>query len=209
MLFHRYNRQLYDRATAIVLLELKVKLLRSEVIGALLYGCDTWTLLQEGYDFLRTQHRRLLLRCIGFRKKNRTNHTLSCLSALEKTGCESIETTVRRLRLLLADRIHRMGNHRLPKRLLHGTLRKVGLAEEKRGRKVKCWWECLKEDRKAFGIPDEGWLQAACNDQVWRGIVEHGVVRFIVNWRDEERRKTEERHARQDAAQPAPVSNVP
>ena len=39
--FHRYNRQLYDRATAIVSLELKVKLLRSEVIGALLYGCDT------------------------------------------------------------------------------------------------------------------------------------------------------------------------
>ena len=91
--FHRYNRQLYDRATAIVSLELKVKLLRSEVIGVLLYGCDTWTLVQEGYDFLRTQHRCLLLRCIGIRK-NRTDHTLSYLSALEKTGCESIETTI-------------------------------------------------------------------------------------------------------------------
>ena len=82
--FHRYNRQLYDRATAIVLLELKVKLLRSDIFGALLYGCDTWTLLQEAYDFLRTQHRRLLLRCIGFRKKNRTDHILSYLSTLEK-----------------------------------------------------------------------------------------------------------------------------
>jgi len=48
-------------ATAIVSLELKVKLLRSDILGTLLYGCDTWTLLQEGYDFLRTQHRRLLL----------------------------------------------------------------------------------------------------------------------------------------------------
>ena len=35
--FHRYNRQLYDRATAIVSLELKVKLLRSEVIRVLLH----------------------------------------------------------------------------------------------------------------------------------------------------------------------------
>ena len=39
--FHRYNWKLYDRATAIVSLELKVKLLRSEVIGALLSGSDT------------------------------------------------------------------------------------------------------------------------------------------------------------------------
>ena len=109
---HRYNQQLYDRATAIVSLELKVKLLRSEVLGALIYGCDTWTLLQKGYDFLRKQHRRLLRRYIGFRKKNRTDYTLSYLSALEKTGCKFNETTVRRLRLLLASRIHRMGNHR-------------------------------------------------------------------------------------------------
>ena len=56
--FHIYNRQLYDRATVVVSLKPKVKLLRSDVIGALLYGCDTWRLLQEGYDFLRTQHRR-------------------------------------------------------------------------------------------------------------------------------------------------------
>ena len=89
--------------------------------------------MREGYDFLRTQHRRLLLRCIGFRKKNRTDHTLSYLSALEKTGCESIETTIRSLRLLLVGRIHRMGNHRLSKRLLHGALRKVGLVEKKAG----------------------------------------------------------------------------
>ena len=71
------------------------------------------------------------------------------------------------LRLLLAGPIHRMGNHRLPKRLLHWTLRKVGLVENKRGRTVKSWWKCLKEDRKAFGIPDECWLQGGvCNDQV-------------------------------------------
>ena len=139
--FHRYNRQLYEQATVIVSLELKVKLLRPEVIRAFLYGCDTWALLQEGYDFLRTQHTRLLLlRCIGFRKKIRTDHNLLYLSAFEKTGCESIETTIRRL--LLAGCIHRMGNHRLPKRLLLGTLRKVGLVEKKRGRKVKCRWEC-------------------------------------------------------------------
>jgi len=99
--------------------------------------------------------------------------------------CKSIETTVRRLCLLLAGRIHRMGNDRLAKRLLHGTLRKVDLVENKRGWKVKYWWECLKKNRKAFGIPDEGRLQAACNDQVRRGIVEQGVIRFMANWWNE------------------------
>ena len=150
--FYIYNRQLYEQATAIVSLELKVKLLRSEVIGALLYGCDTWTLLQEGYDFLRTLHRRLLRRYIGFRKKNRTGHTFRPCQPSRRL----VASFIRRLRLLLAGCIHRMGNHRLPKRLLHGTLRKVGLVEKKRGQEVKCWSECLKEDWKVFGIPDEG-----------------------------------------------------
>ena len=110
---------------------------------------------------------------------------------------------------MLAGCIHRMGNDRFPERLLHGMLRKVGLVEKKRGRKIKHWWEILKEDRKAFGILEEGWLQAACNDQVWRGIVEQGAVRFMASWRDEERRKTVKRHARQDAAQPTSRERCP
>ena len=96
-----------------------MKVLQSEALEVLLYGCGTWT-LRKDYDKLRTHHHRMLLRCISFQRKERTDHLPSYHLALEKTGRESIETTVRRRRLALAASILRLGDHRLPKRLMVG-----------------------------------------------------------------------------------------
>ena len=100
--FRRYANVVYDRPTAIVPMVLKVRMLQAEVREALLYGCSTWTLLTREYGLLRTQHHRLLLRCVGFRKSQRSDHPLSCAANLAMTGCESVETTIRRRRLLFA-----------------------------------------------------------------------------------------------------------
>ena len=40
--FKRYKRELYDRPKA-SLLPLKARMVRPEVVKALLYGCVTWT----------------------------------------------------------------------------------------------------------------------------------------------------------------------
>ena len=61
--FKKYGRELYDRPTAP--LQLKVRMLKAEVLETLLYGCMTWTLGQEHYAKLRTVHHQLLLRTIG------------------------------------------------------------------------------------------------------------------------------------------------
>ena len=45
MSFKRYTRELYDRPKA-SLLPLKARMVRSEVVEALLYGCATWTSLK-------------------------------------------------------------------------------------------------------------------------------------------------------------------
>ena len=58
------SSQLYDRPHAE--LSLKVRLLKAEVIEALLYGCATWTLRSEDFDSLRIAHHKLLLRVVGF-----------------------------------------------------------------------------------------------------------------------------------------------
>ena len=63
----------------------------------------------------------------------------------------------------------------------------MGLVEKKRGRKVKCWWECLKEDRKAFGILDEGWLQAA------PGVEGYSGTRCTGSWPVDATRNAERR----------------
>ena len=58
------QRELYDRRKA-SLLPLKARMVRSEVVEALLYGCVTWTPLKCHYAKLRTTHHRMLLRILG------------------------------------------------------------------------------------------------------------------------------------------------
>ena len=133
-------------------MDLQDKLLQSEALEALIYGCGIWTLRKKDYDKLRTHHHRMLLRCIGFQKKKRTDHLLSCRLALEKTGSESIETTTRRRRLVLAFSILRLGDQRLPKRLMVGVSRDGTTSRDRVGRPEQSWWQCLADDRKVFGI---------------------------------------------------------
>ena len=96
----RYLRELYDQPK--VALSLKTRMVEAEVIEALLYGCSTRTLRQEHYAKLRTVHHRVLLRIIGAQRK-RLEHRITLYNrALEITGCESIETTLRTRRLLWA-----------------------------------------------------------------------------------------------------------
>ena len=65
------------------------------------------------YDNLHTQ---------DIRKHGDGYHVLSFADALAKTGCENVETTVRKRRILFAGFVARMGNERLPKRVMFGEL---------------------------------------------------------------------------------------
>ena len=84
------------------LLTLKARMVRSEVVEALLYGCATWTPLKGHYAKLCTTHHRTLLRILGAWCKSPNKRILSYKDALQRTECESIETTVRTRRLLWA-----------------------------------------------------------------------------------------------------------
>ena len=53
MSFKSYMRELYDRPKA-CLLPLKTRMVRYEVVEALLYGCATWTPLEGHYTKLRS-----------------------------------------------------------------------------------------------------------------------------------------------------------
>ena len=97
-------------------------MLKAEVMEALLYGAATWTLYVKHYDMLRQTHHAMLKRCIGFKKKHRNDHTLSYGACLLKSGCESVEATIRERHLLLAGKLVRMDDNRLPKILFYGEL---------------------------------------------------------------------------------------
>ena len=97
MRIRRYLRELYDQPK--VALSLKIRMVEAEAIEALLYGCSAWTLRQEHYAKLRTVHHRVLLRIIGAQHNSPDHRMTSYNRALEITGCESIETTLRTRRL--------------------------------------------------------------------------------------------------------------
>ena len=88
-----YLRELYDQPK--VALSLKTRMVKAEAIETLLYGCRTWTLRQEHYAKLRTVHHRVLVRISGAQRKRPDHRITSYNRALEKTRCESIETTGR------------------------------------------------------------------------------------------------------------------
>ena len=109
--FKRYRRELYDRPK-VSLLPLKARMARSEVVRALLYGCATWTPLKGHYAKLRTTHHRMLLQILGAWCKSPNKRILSYKDALQRTKCESIETTTRTRRLLWVGALLRMGDQR-------------------------------------------------------------------------------------------------
>ena len=74
--FHnRFKRELHNMEAAPF--TLKVRMLKAEVMETLLYGCVTWTVGKEQFAELHTAHHRLLLRIIGFQRRQRTEHLMS------------------------------------------------------------------------------------------------------------------------------------
>ena len=96
-------------------LGLKVRMLKAKVLETMLYGCVTRNPCACHYDTLRRAHHSLLTCCIGWRKNNRADHPISYLYTLIKTGSESIETTIRRRRILFAGCLAHLEDTRLPK----------------------------------------------------------------------------------------------
>ena len=131
--FKRYKRELYDHPKA-SLLPLKARMVMSKVVEVLLYGCATRTPLKGHYAELRTTHHsRVLLQILGAWCKSPNKRILSYKDALQRTKCESIETTVRTRRLLWAGALLRMGDHRLPKRVMSRDLENAGKLNVGRG----------------------------------------------------------------------------
>ena len=66
----------------------------------------------------------MLLRSLGWRKRKREDHILSYDNALPRTDSESVETTVRKRRILFAGFVARMREVRLPRRVIFGEMLK-------------------------------------------------------------------------------------
>ena len=123
---------------------------KPKVAWALLDECATWTPLKGHYNKVRSAHHRMLLLILEAWRKSPYKCILAYKDALKRTGCGSIEETVHTRRLLRSGALLRMGNHRLPMRVMAGELknaRQYGpVGKEKR------WAACVAENRRVLGI---------------------------------------------------------
>ena len=164
---------------------LKVRMLTAEVMETLLYGCVTWTLGKEQFAELRTAHHGFLLRIIGFQRRQRTNHLMSYAKALKRAQRESVETTIRKRRLLFAGAVQRTHKKRLTRRVIFGTM--AGGDNPGPRRPEKNWAQCLVDDLRVFrategftesvplvfGVETVLWPTVAKIGEYWfRGVVE-------------------------------------
>ena len=78
--FRKYALELYNRPSAPP--ELKMRMLRAEVLDTMLYGCVTWSPRACHYDTLRRAHHSFLTRSIGWRKHNCADQLISYLDTL-------------------------------------------------------------------------------------------------------------------------------
>ena len=78
----------------------------------------------------------------------RSDHVLSYSKALKQAHYDSIETVVRKRRLLFAGAVAKKHNGRLPRRVMFGAL--SGGEKPKPGSPEKIWLDWVSEDFKAF-----------------------------------------------------------
>ena len=201
--FKRYKRELYDRPKP-SLLPLKARVVRSEVVEALLYGCATWTPLKGHYAKLLTTHHRMLLQILGVWCKSPNKRILSYKDALQRTECESIETTVRTRRLLWAGALLRMGDNRFLKRVMSGELESAG--KRGPGGKEKEWTDCVADDLRLFGITRR---TAALDPGVWYSAVHEEGCRFMAAWMKEEENSSNQRQKKREAEKADRVEVAP
>ena len=113
---------------------------------------------------------------------------------LVKTVSESIETTLRRRRILFAGFVARMEDTRLSKCVMFGEI--MGGAGCV-GDQEKEWMGCFLENLRAFGINADQWTTAAQDDEgEWRRSAnDQGAEHFMSKWIVAEKTKAGLRHA--------------
>ena len=205
--FTRYKRQVFRCRSR--WLSLKLRLLKSEVVEVLLYGCNAWTLSQEAWTLLQKAHRSMLHIITGHRasahdgRRRQSYHNL-----LLQTECEPIETTVRTRRLLLLGELVRQNDARIPKRMLFAEL---DHGKRSVGKPRPDWVSDVKGDMSKFDIDSKSWLETAKDGPKWRNLVEKQASHCTKKWHAEEEKKHRARRTKEAqataTADPDPVSN--
>ncbi|CAM9436546.1 unnamed protein product, partial [Sphacelaria rigidula] len=181
--FYEYSKAIYDNPY--IGLATKVRLLKTEVIEVMLYGCVTWTIAHEKFGALREAHRGFRLRCFSKHTSSRSApdyHMLPYHEVLETTTA-----TVMKRTLLHVGRVARQHDEPLPNIVMRGVI--VG-GKTRIGRPARRLRHCITDYCSYVGINATWWTQVAQDVSEWSRVVKEGASMYMAVW-------TEARHAKE------------
>lgn len=160
--------------------------MKAERFETTLYGCLGWNPSLCHYDVLRRAHHNLFILSKRIAKNKRTDYPISYLGTLVKTGSESVEVTLRKMRVLLAGFVSRMENTRLPKSvMLVQLVRANQWIISSQG--TNKWYKTVKQEAKVLMT---NWISA----QRLKAALRYAVVCSNVTGRNKEK-LAQSRHA--------------
>ena len=100
----------------------------------------------------------------------------------------------------------RMGDHRLPERVMSGELENAG----KRGPegKEKEWVDCVTEDLRLFGTTGD-WSTVVLDPGVWYSTVREGGCSFIAAWGKDKEKASEHVQRKREAEEADKIEVAP
>ncbi|KAJ4450282.1 hypothetical protein ANN_01702 [Periplaneta americana] len=148
---------------------LKVRIYKTIILPAVLYGCETWTLTLREEHRLRVFENKVLGKIFGAKRDEVTGEWRK-LHNTELHALYSSPDIIRNIksrRLRWAGHVARMGESRNAYRVL------VGRPEGKRplGRPRRRWEDNIKMDLREVGYDDREWINLAQDRDRWRAYV--------------------------------------
>ena len=119
---------------------------------------------------------------------------------------ESIYALLKRAQLRWAGHVYRMGDDRIPKKLLYGELVQ---GKRSHGGQKKRYKDSLKATLKACNIDPYKWEETALDRSAWRQQTKAGVTQFEADRITEQKRKREVRKASNASTDPSSIPLPP
>lgn len=163
-------------------MRVKLAVYRAVVRGILLYGCESWVVSAGDLRRLRVFENGCVRRLLGVTRLDR----FSAAALRQRTGLEDLGVVLARRRWRWLGHVLRMGEERMPRRVLLACMGALGM-ERLRGGKKLTWkrlvtregWRGLLVARRALSwdrwrrVEGWKWLAAEALDrQAWRQLAD-------------------------------------
>ena len=145
----------------------KLQVHQACVLSMLLYGSESWTTYARRENRLESFHLRCLRRILGITWQDKVTNT----AVLGRADSHSIHLLLCQCRLRWLGHMHRMGDGRIPKDVLHGEL---ATGHHPAGRPALRFKDVCKRDLKLGDIDPGSWEQIADDRSAWRIAVQKG-----------------------------------